>query len=71
MAIRFDEKKNIFYLSTPNSSYIMGIFEEKYLLHLHWGGKADEIPGIETGIKYNWPMGFSATDVKSKNCSIK
>ena len=69
MAIRFDDKKNIFYLSTPNSSYIMGVFEEKYLLHLHWGGKADEIPGIETGIKYNWSLGFSATDVKSKNCS--
>ncbi len=69
MAIRFDEKQQIFYLNTPNSSYIMGVFEEKYLLHLHWGGRVDEIPGIETGIKYLWPLGFSATDVKSRNCS--
>ncbi len=37
MAIYF--KDDIFYLETPDTSYIFGLYKEKFLLHLYWGKK--------------------------------
>ena len=39
MAISFDSERKIFKLDTLNSSYLIEIFDEGYLLHLHYGGK--------------------------------
>ncbi len=39
MAISFDSNKKLFKLDTKNSSYIIEIFEENFLLHLYYGGK--------------------------------
>ena len=39
MSIRFDEKNKIFHLDTPNTSYLIGFYKEKFLLKLHYGKK--------------------------------
>lgn len=39
MAIVFDEQKKLFRLDTADSSYVIGIFEENYLLGLYYGAK--------------------------------
>lgn len=37
--IKFDKENNVFYLNTKTTSYVMGVFENKVLLHLYWGEK--------------------------------
>jgi alpha-galactosidase len=39
MPIIYDKKNKIFHLIAGNSSYIMKIFKDKYLVHLYWGRK--------------------------------
>ncbi len=41
--ISFDNQKRIFKLDTPNSSYVIGIFDENYLLNLYYGAKIPDI----------------------------
>lgn len=48
--IKFDQKNSIFYLTTKNTSYIMGVLNDTVLTHLHWGGKIAHIDSIETVI---------------------
>ena len=48
MAIRVDKETNIFYLETPNTSYIFGLKYGK-LIHIHWGKRADFVPSAEIG----------------------
>lgn len=38
MAIKFDSEKKLFKLDTKNSSYVIQVFHENYLLHLYYGG---------------------------------
>ena len=48
---------NQFHLKTKNTSYIMGIYKGKYLLHYYWGSKINDnvdltyMPDYETGSK--------------------
>ena len=37
--IVFDGKENIFKIDTENNSYVMGIIDEKYLVHIYYGKK--------------------------------
>lgn len=37
--IIFDEKNKVFKLDTPNTSYLIGIYDENYLLNLYYGAK--------------------------------
>ena len=60
MAIRIDKKKNIFYLETPNTSYIFGL-EYGKLIHMHWGKRADFVPSAKNAVKFEG-SGFSACD---------
>ncbi|MCQ2475130.1 MAG: alpha-galactosidase [Clostridia bacterium] len=39
MPIIFDSEKKIFKLDTANSSYVIEIYDENYLLHLYYGAK--------------------------------
>lgn len=39
MAISFDKDKKIFKLDTKESSYVLAIYEEAYLVHLYYGAK--------------------------------
>mgnify|MGYP002545452098 CR=1 FL=1 len=41
--ITFDAQKRIFKLDTPNSSYVIGIFDENYLLNLYYGEKIPDV----------------------------
>jgi len=41
MAIRFNKEQNTFKLDGKDFSYIIGIFDNKYLLHLYYGKKVE------------------------------
>lgn len=43
MGITFDKEEKVFYLTTNNTSYIMQIFKDKYLVHLYWGRRLNKI----------------------------
>ena len=42
MAVRFDEKKNLFTLQTLDSTYQMKVDDHGVLLHTYYGAPADE-----------------------------
>ena len=46
MSIAFDSNERVFYLNTPQTSYVIGIYCEKYLLHLYYGKKVDKFPNV-------------------------
>ena len=50
MSIFFDEKKRIFRLDTSDSSYVIKIYDEGYLLNLYYGKKIPDcnLSGFET-----------------------
>ena len=68
MAIVYDKNEKIFYLHTENTSYIMGVLEEKYLLHLHYGKKVDNFPNILGGLPLAC-RAFSAIDIEEQYAS--
>lgn len=41
--ILFDERNQLFHMTTPHTSYIIGIEKGKYLAHLYWGRKLASI----------------------------
>lgn len=43
MAIIYDEKKKIFAIHTPNTTYICCIYAGKHLMHLYYGSRVDDI----------------------------
>lgn len=42
MQIKFDEQNKIFQINTPNTTYMMGLFDEKYLCHLYYGQRMED-----------------------------
>jgi alpha-galactosidase len=42
MAIQFDAEKKLFHLQAKDTSYVMEIVRDGYLLHLYWGRKINE-----------------------------
>ena len=44
MSIYFDEQKRLFRLDTAGSSYVIGIYDQGYLLGLYYGGRIDDMP---------------------------
>lgn len=58
MSIRFDEKQKIFYLNTPNTSYLFGLYAGRIPMHIHYGKKVDE--SFSMGDVYQYiNLGFS------------
>ncbi len=47
MAIIIDEQRKIFNLQTKNSSYIFGIYNNMWPVHIHYGKKINQVPDIE------------------------
>lgn len=43
MSIRYNEETKIFQISTRNTTYMMGVFAGKYLLHLYYGRKMEDM----------------------------
>ncbi|MBO0587370.1 alpha-galactosidase [Sporosarcina sp. E16_8] len=59
MAIHFDSKKNRFHLQANDTSYVMEVVRDGYLLHLYWGRKindfnySNEIQLVDRGFSGN------------------
>ena len=43
MAIKVDEKQKIFSISTPNTTYMMGVLSPGHLLHLYYGRRLEDL----------------------------
>ncbi|MBR4173643.1 MAG: alpha-galactosidase [Clostridia bacterium] len=66
--ISVDKKNKVFNLKTPNTSYIMGVFSDKYLLHMYYGRRTNDYC-IDID---NFPVkmrAFAAKDVQGQNLS--
>ena len=69
MSIIFDNEKKAFLLNTKNTSYIMHIFKDKYLMHVYWGAKM-KLPNMLNAIPPRG-VGFGATpDSNDKTYSL-
>ncbi len=64
MPIIFDEKNKVFNLQTKNTSYVMGVFHEKHLLHLYYGKKIAAYGSVEENIPTQKNTAFYAQDIK-------
>ena len=42
---------NQFHLQTKNTSYILGIYQDKYPVHLYWGERLDDEINLEYQIE--------------------
>ena len=68
MGIRYNEENNTFILSTENTSYVLHVLKDKYLINLHYGKKIDEY-SIDMD---NFPVRgqvFAANDVPKSGLS--
>ena len=45
MSVIYNNNEKKFYLHTKNTSYVMGVLQDKYLLHLYYGSKISEYSG--------------------------
>lgn len=69
MNILYNSNNNVFHIQTENTSYIMGVYAQKYLLHLYYGKRIDEYGIIDDNLPVNKGMVFSATDIEQKQAS--
>lgn len=58
MAISFNEQTQIFNISTPNSTYLIGLLQNKLLVHLYYGEKITSKVNFEDFFEY-YDKGFS------------
>ena len=63
MAISFDAEHKVFNLSTPNTTYLFGLFKNKFLLHIYYGKKVTGSFDIKDVCDYG-VRGFSAESSK-------
>lgn len=68
MSILFDEKKKVFHLKTPHTSYVMAVADNKYLAHVYWGRKI-RTPKLENALLYR-AIGFSAMAAPDNTYSL-
>ncbi len=69
MSIIFDSNEKVFYLHTPDTSYVMGILCDKYLLHLYYGRKVDVFTNISENLPVRECMAWSPIDVEEMGSS--
>ncbi|MBO5177770.1 MAG: alpha-galactosidase [Lachnospiraceae bacterium] len=69
MSICFDPNEKIFYLNTPNTSYVMGIYCGKLLLHLYYGKKIDRFVNFIDYLPVAVDLPFSPIDIEETNAS--
>ena len=53
MAIIYDEANKVFNLQTKNSSYIMGIVNDTYLVHIHYGKRLNYTAPVSDMLGFN------------------
>ena len=69
MNIIYNSENKTFHIQTENTSYVMGIYKEKYLLHLYYGKQIDEYGKVEENFPINKEMAFSAMDIPEAEAS--
>ena len=70
MSIIYDSSEKVFYLNTPNTSYVMNIYCDKYLLHLYYGKKIDKFPNVREHLPTFEERPLYPNDIeKTKGCS--
>ena len=70
MSIIYDSNEKVFYLNTPNTSYVMNIYCDKYLLHLYYGKKVEEFPEIKNHLPTAESRPLYPNDIEETNgCS--
>ena len=63
MNITYNSESKIFHIQTENTSYVMGVFGEKYLLHLYYGKRIDEYGSVYDNLPVRTAYSFSAIDI--------
>ena len=63
MSITYNNDEKIFHLKTENTSYVIGVLENKHLLHLYYGKKIKEYNNFMENLPTRAEASFSATDV--------
>ena len=69
MPIQYDQKEQVFMLQTPKTSYVLGVYEGKYLLHLYYGKRIERYTAMQHRLPTHGINGFSATDVEESRYS--
>ena len=69
MPIQYDQKERVFMLQTPKTSYVLGVYEGKYLLHLYYGKRIERYTAMQHRLPTDGGSGFSATDVEESRYS--
>lgn len=70
MGIFIDEKELIFHLQAGSTSYIMKVFEGKYLAHVYWGKQLEPFIDMENAL-LSRNIGFSPNpDKKNRSYSL-
>ncbi len=65
MPIIYDEKNKVFNISTPNTTYLCGLYEDRFLNHIYYGEKITSGLSVEDTIAYSG-KGFSVYNVKDE-----
>ena len=63
MSIIYDSNEKVFYLHTPNTSYVMGVLCDKYLLQLYYGKRIDCFVNVVEHLPVSADSSWSACDV--------
>ena len=70
MSIIYDSGEKVFYLNTPNTSYVMNVYCDKYLLHLYYGKKIDKYPNVKENLPTQEERPLYPNDIEETNgCS--
>ena len=60
--ISFDKTEQIFKLDTKNTSYIIGIYDQNYLLHLYYGAKIPDCTNLFFNARRPMSASFSPSN---------
>ncbi len=68
MAVFFNEKNKTFNIKTLNTSYVLGLLRDKYLINLYYGAKIDNFydGNIEECLPTRTRAAFSALDIDNE-----
>ncbi len=70
MSIIYNEKEKIFHLKTPETSYVIGIYEGKLPMHLYYGKRLDSSFSFKDLFEANgdngWGQGSMSADFENK-----
>lgn len=66
MSIHFNSEKKVFLLNTPSSSYVIRLFEDKYLLHGGWISRLEDWSGICELPMHDRPFGPVPNDLHGR-----